>query len=983
MARSRRSLQDLIKGRQQSGFVGRRAQVVQYQENLRLPVEDERRRFLFNIHGDAGVGKTYLTKQLRQIADDCGALTAYTDETVDDVMSAMTAIVSEFRRYGTPFAEFEKRVAVYRARRQELESDPDTPEGVASFLTKAAVMIGIQAARDVPIAGNILAPLDARAAAEQVNRARVYLARKFADHADVRLLLSPADELTPIFVSGLNHVTEGRPISLFFDTYERTAPFLDPWLRHLYAGRYGELPITLISTISGQNPLNPNLWGEYLSVITDIPLEPFSEAEARQFLVSKNISDERTVQVILTLSGRLPMWLATLAEASPDDPADIGDPAGDAVGRFLKWEDDPTRRAVAVTAALPRTLNRDVLEAIASSDDVAGLFNWLCSLPFVTRQASSWRYHEVVRSAMLRLKRAQSPNEWRVNHVTLAQANAKWAVTAVGTDNTWTNPDWINYTCEEIYHWLCADPIKTLPRALEFAVKAAEQSAVRARQWAELIADAGRDSGNAELQEWGRLLQDGIHEEDLTLYLSCLIQNGHLDDATMSVALEERGEAHRLNARYTEALADFDRAIELNPKRAWAIASRGKTYEAMGRYDEALADFDRAIELNPRRAWFVASRGEIYRLIGRFDDALADFDRAIELDPEYAWAIASRGQAYEAMGRHDEALADFDRAIELDPEFAWAVAYRGEIYRRMGRFDDALADFDHAIELDPENAGAMASRGQVYEAMGRDDDALADFDRAIELNPKYDWAMAQRGQIYQAMGRYTEALADFDRAIELNPKYGWAMEQRQETREAMGRYTDDLPDLNRVIEADPSNASAIFRRGRIRLMLADYDEGIVDLRRAIELNANVCDDLADSLTAVAADHLKNGRPEVAAAIFKAIVSVIPNDAIAHNNYGFCLLPLDTAAALVELEMASRLGYDNLTNLANRVLALHLLGRNEESLSLEATGDAQSAIRSVNALMWLIQHNHILQLSNWIDTRYYLKSLLIHIEMECN
>ena len=160
MARERRSLQDLIRSRQQSGFVGRQGQVVQYQENLGFPVDDERRRFLFNIHGDAGVGKTYLTKQLRQIAIDNGCLTAYIDETVDDVISAMTAIAEEFSRGGARLGEFEKRAAAYRERRHELESDPHAPEGVAAFLTKTAVTIGLAAARDVPIAGSLLAPID-------------------------------------------------------------------------------------------------------------------------------------------------------------------------------------------------------------------------------------------------------------------------------------------------------------------------------------------------------------------------------------------------------------------------------------------------------------------------------------------------------------------------------------------------------------------------------------------------------------------------------------------------------------------------------------------------------------------------------------------------------------------------------------------------------------------------------------------------------
>jgi hypothetical protein len=337
MAKERRSLQDRIRDRQRIGFVGRQGEIVQFQENLGFPADGERRRFLFNIHGDAGVGKTYLTRQLQQIAVRNGALTAYIDETTEDVTSAMGVIAEELKRAGARFTEFDKRAEDYRQRRHELESDPQVPDGLASFLTKTAVTIGLAAARDVPVAGSVLAPVDPAAAADQADRARAYLARKFTEHADVRLLLSPADELTPAFVTGLNRIAADRPVALFIDTYERTGPLLDSWLRALYDGRYGDLPDTLITTISGQKPLSPNQWGSYLPVIADVPLEPFSGTEARQFLASKNITDEATIQVILTLSGRLPLWLATLAEARPADATDIGDPAGDAVERFLKW----------------------------------------------------------------------------------------------------------------------------------------------------------------------------------------------------------------------------------------------------------------------------------------------------------------------------------------------------------------------------------------------------------------------------------------------------------------------------------------------------------------------------------------------------------------------------------------------------------------------------------------------------------------------
>jgi tetratricopeptide (TPR) repeat protein len=661
MARERRSLQDRIRERQRSEFTGRQGQVIQYRENLGLPVDDERRRFIFNIHGDAGVGKTFLTKHLQQVASRYGALSAYMNETVEDVASAMSAAAQELSRSGVKLVDFEKRAVEYRQRRHELESDPHAPDGVAAFLTKTAVTIGLAAARDVPLAGSLLAPVDAATAADQVNRAREYLARKFADHNVMRLLMSPAEELTPVFVAGLNRATTDRAIALFFDTYERTGFVLDPWLHDLYMGRYGDLPETLVTTISGQKPLNPNRWGEYLPVIADIPLEPFSEAEARQFLASKSITDETAIQDILTSSGRLPLWLATLAEARPHDSTSIGDTTGDAVERFLKWEDDPERREAAIAAALPRTLNQDVLSVITPAGKARELFTWLRELPFVSPRGDCWAYHDVVRASMLRLRRAEAPAEWRSQHNSLAQANARWAEEAAkGTDRgTWSNPGWIDHTREETYHLLCADPHGNLGKALTSAVKAAEHSAIRARQWAALIADAGCDTHNAQLRIWGQRLTAGIHDNgNLVSYLTCLINDAHLDAGALIVALEKRGEGHGLAGYRDDALTDFNRAIDLDPEDAWAIVSRGLIYGVMGRYDDALTDFNRAIDLNPEDATAIGRRGLIYQAMERYDDALTDFNRAIDLNPGDEDCAANRAEIHRLMGKDDGPLPD-------------------------------------------------------------------------------------------------------------------------------------------------------------------------------------------------------------------------------------------------------------------------------------------------------------------------------------
>ena len=90
---------------------------------------------------------------------------------------------------------------------------------------------------------------------------------------------------------------------------------------------------------------------------------------------------------------------------------------------------------------LARILNQDVLGALVPADEARESFRWLRGLPFVSQRGEAWIYHEVVRAAMLRLQRAAAPAEWRTAHMTLAQANARWASSATeGTEGTWVDP---------------------------------------------------------------------------------------------------------------------------------------------------------------------------------------------------------------------------------------------------------------------------------------------------------------------------------------------------------------------------------------------------------------------------------------------------------------------------------------------------------------------------------------------------------------
>ncbi len=84
--------------------------------------------------------------------------------------------------------------------------------------------------------------------------------------------------------------------------------------------------------------------------------------------------------------------------------------------------------------------------------------------------------------------------------------------------------------------------------------------------------------------------------------------------------------------------------------------------------DEAIACYEKAIELDPKLAAAHCNQGRALHFKGQFDEAIACYKKAIELDPELAIAHARLGAALMVNGQLDEAVACLRKAIELDPK---------------------------------------------------------------------------------------------------------------------------------------------------------------------------------------------------------------------------------------------------------------------------------------------------------------------------
>ena len=109
---------------------------------------------------------------------------------------------------------------------------------------------------------------------------------------------------------------------------------------------------------------------------------------------------------------------------------------------------------------------------------------------------------------------------------------------------------------------------------------------------------------------------------------------------------------------------------------------------------EALAAFDRALQLKPDFAEALSNRGLILQELDRFDEALAAYDRSLQLRPDLADTHANRGNALQELARHEEALAAYRRALEIKP--GYEAIYLNESLSRLvlGDFERGWPDYE-------------------------------------------------------------------------------------------------------------------------------------------------------------------------------------------------------------------------------------------------------------------------------------------------
>ncbi|MCS7019451.1 MAG: tetratricopeptide repeat protein [Cytophagales bacterium] len=319
---------------------------------------------------------------------------------------------------------------------------------------------------------------------------------------------------------------------------------------------------------------------------------------------------------------------------------------------------------------------------------------------------------------------------------------------------------------------------------------------------------------------------------------------------------EIEAHANRLfnQGNFASALAYYDRLISVQPLQGQFYFERARCLEELKATEEALADYNKALELNPYFAEALFNRAHLRFQQGLYGFVIADLDQLLALPDERlpatnavyftqshagvlnmfsmhnrkTHAYRLRAKAREKTGNLLGAIEDYTAAIG-DGQMADAELYyaRGVLYRQLGNEIAAQADFQRALWQDPQHHQARLALG-----IGNGQVQKHRLQVIIAEQPDNAVAFAQKGLLLLEEKQYAAAIADFDSAEQHGYREAALYLNRGIAKQKMLLTDAALADFSKALSLAPSakgynlRANCYFKKGNYEKAVFDYTQSL-------------------------------------------------------------------------------------------------------------------------------------------------------------
>lgn len=286
--------------------------------------------------------------------------------------------------------------------------------------------------------------------------------------------------------------------------------------------------------------------------------------------------------------------------------------------------------------------------------------------------------------------------------------------------------------------------------------------------------------------------------------------------------------------RYREAVPEFERALQLDPKLEEARYHLAVSYFNLHRYPEARQQFDRLQASGYKKSWDTYYLGRMALLAGETGEAILRLESLRGEQPLYdeSYYLAS---AYFKQGQNEKAILNLKRYIAFNPRDFRAHNLLARVYMKSGKNPEAEREFQVSEELrryylegkkDLMDCRAELSAGVIEQAWQRCGPILEtdDIDKLVAV-----------GSLFGEFKAYDHALQLFQRALaldsgapEVNYDLGYTYFQKKDYQRAR-----DF--LAVALQLRPDFFEALALQGSVLYLLRDDNAALEALRRAHRL----------------------------------------------------------------------------------------------------------------------------------------------------
>ncbi|KAM3135840.1 hypothetical protein pb186bvf_012093 [Paramecium bursaria] len=165
------------------------------------------------------------------------------------------------------------------------------------------------------------------------------------------------------------------------------------------------------------------------------------------------------------------------------------------------------------------------------------------------------------------------------------------------------------------------------------------------------------------------------------------------------------GDQYTFIGMYTDAIEQYDRALELDQDNPLYLISMGSSLRRSKNFDEADNKFKQAIQINMinKSPLIYQQLGNQYYNMQRYNDAIALYDKAINIEPQNITTYLLKGKCLFDQDNLSEAHILYDRVIEMNPKDSQSYFWKAKIFKKQGKIKESQDFYQEGIKIDPQH----------------------------------------------------------------------------------------------------------------------------------------------------------------------------------------------------------------------------------------------------------------------------------------